>query len=344
MAEPRFDVAIVGSGPLSLLLAAELVRIHGKRVARIGNVPSLQRLPRQVSICLPLATRPSTWRLVDTGLAEAREVLPGDGSEPLLAATEVLVTADLAASRTGLDHMAHMALGHGLKARARDTGWLFSRVPVLRDQALYEAHGMAGAASAVTYPATDVRLEIADGSATLSAGDTQIDAGLIVLVDDAALIELLPTELWPEPLRLQSITSTLTAPTSPIAAPVVHAFDRGVTLVRRDGNAVLAIIAGDADLETRLGSMFAGPFPIRRMATSRSHRVASLDGAPVVGPLAAGRIFIAAGLGSAAPFFGGPLARAITGTSGDAETAWFTAHAPGSDRTQVAELSTRVLT
>ena len=138
----------------------------------------------------------------------------------------------------------------------------------------------------------------------------------------------------PSPLLAHAMTSTLLV-SRPLPTPIRRFPDRGVTLLARPGNTVLALVSGDADVDARLASCLPGPFPTKRLATTRYRRLATRDGAPVIGKV--GKQFMVAGLGDASPFFAPALARLIAGVTEPDEKRWFAAHEPGKTRTAIAD-------
>ena len=113
-----------------------------------------------------------------------------------------------------------------------------------------------------------------------------------------------------------------------LAAPVMRYPDRGVTLVQQPDRSVLALISGERDIEARLGACLPGPFPLPRRATTHFSRLATTDGAPLIGRLRPSKLLILAGLGDAAAFFAPPIARLLAGMPKEAEKTWFSAHDP----------------
>ena len=313
----EFDVAIVGTSLLSGLLAGVLARDHGKKVVRVGRSHSAQRLPRSLDLALPLATRPETWQLLRKAEAETRTLLGSIGVPESASFTEIELIADLLPTTIALDHHAHMAFGYDHQVRRTPTGWAFRHVSKLDAEAI------------------DRRLPewlTATGAATLDAGP--VDAATTVLADDDAIFDAIAEADRPAPLLSQAMTSTLLVSRAQ-PAPIRRFADRGVTLVSRPGNTVLAIISGEPDVDARLASTLPGPFPIKRLATTRYHRFSTRDGAPVIGKV--GKQLLIAGLADAAPFFAPALARLIAATAEPAEKRWFAAHDPSKARTAIAD-------
>lgn len=309
MSSESFDFAVIGASAFAVRLAATLGRT--KRVVLIGRRPSPQRLPRSLDLALPMATRPETWRQLRLGAGESVARL-----------TAVAIVTDTAASAAALDHVAHMALAYGLPGRRRTSGWSFPKVPAF----LGERYTGEWRESAELGFDTEGRARISD-----------LDAAQIVLADDAAILDLLPENRRPEALSVQPMTTTLTLATKRLALPIMAFPDRGVTLVQRTADSILALVSGDADVEARLASTLPGPFPVRRTATSRFRRLMTRDGAPLMGPLAGSNIMICAGLWDAGPFFAPAIARFLLGESSVDEAGWVSAHNPAASRALHAE-------
>ena len=328
MPETAFDIAILGSSPLSGLLAGVLVRDHHKRVIRIGRRASPQRLPRTLDLALPLATRPQSWRLTREAEAETSALLAAIGAPAAITANDVVVIADTAASSAAMGHAAHMALGFGLVVRPRDGGWTFRGVAVLQPAALDDKlFAWLTNLGVTSVDNADAELRyLKSGVAELWLPDGRVDAPQIVLADDAALLDHLPEAQRPATLLPRSMTATLTA-SRRLAAPVMLFPDRGVTLVQRDATTVLALVSGDRDVEARLATALPGPFPVQRLATSRFRRIVSTDGAPLIGRLKPSKLFVVAGLQSAA-FFAPALARLLAGETRADDKRWFLSHDP----------------
>jgi hypothetical protein len=313
----EFDIAIVGTSLLCSLLAGVLARDHGKKVVRIGRPRSAQRLPRSLDLALPLATRPETWRHLRRAEAETRTLLGSIGVPESAAVGEVELVADLPPTASALDHLAHMALGHDHRVRRTATGWAFRQVTKLDAEAIERRLG---------------EWLTAAGAATIDDG--AVDATTTVLADDDAIFDGIAEADRPAPLLSQAMTSTLLV-SRPLPAPIRRFADRGVTLVARPGSTVLAIVSGEQDVDSRLASTLPGPFPMKRLATTRYRRFTTRDGAPVIGKL--GKQVLIAGLADAAPFFAPSLARLIAGSSEPEEKRWFAAHDPAKDRTAIAD-------
>ena len=315
----EFDVAIVGTSLLSGLLAGVLARDHGTKVVRIGRPLSAQRLPRGLNLALPLATRPESWRMLRQAEAETRTLLGSIGVPDSVGATEAEFVADLPDTFAALDHLAHMAVGYGHQVRRATTGWGFRRVTMLDPEPIEKRLG---------------EWLLATGTASIEDGS--VDATLTILADDDAIFDTLAEADRPAPLVSQAMTSTLLV-SRPVPVPVRRFPDRGVTLLARPGNTVLAIVSGETDVDARLASTLPGPFPMKRLATTRYRRFTTRDGAPLIGKV--GQQLVIAGLGDTAPFFAPSIARLVAGTAQDDESRWFAAHDPARDRTGIADFA-----
>ncbi len=314
----EFDVAIVGSSLAAGLLAGVLARDHGGKVVRIGRPHSAQRLPRSLNLALPLATRPESWRMLRAAEAEARALLGSIGVQNTMATTEVELVSDLPDTAAMLDHLAHMAVGFGHQVRRTGAGWALRRVAMLQPEIIEKRMAEWLLAAGVT--------SIDEGTA---------DAALTVLADDDAILDTLAERRRPGQLIAQAMQSTLIAASRPLPVPVRRFPDRGVTLMARPGNSILAIVGGEQEVDARLASTLPGPFPMTRLATTRYRRFVTGDGAPLIGKI--GKNFVVAGLGDAMPFFAPALARLIAGAPREDEKRWFAGHTPRKDRRAVAE-------
>ncbi|MBI4922482.1 MAG: hypothetical protein HY834_12095 [Devosia nanyangense] len=340
MADNGFDVALFGSTPLARLVAGILARDHGRRVLLIGREASPQRLPRTIDSALPAATRPETWSLLRAGELETLRLLGSIGAAEAVSRITVAVHGDTEATAVALAHIAHLAMGFGMAGRSTGPVHTFRDVALLNADALSPKLAPWLASLGVTAADSDAAQLgfLKSGAAELTVSGERVAAAQIVLADDPALLDLLPEAQRPEQLIVQPMTATLTAPTRRLPAPVVRWPARGITLLRRPGDSVLALIDGDTDTETRLASALPGPFPLARLATSRFRRVVTTDGAPLIGRLKPSKLTILAGLGDAAVFLAPAIARWLAGVSSDDEKRWFAARDPARpSRETVAE-------
>ncbi len=333
-----YDFAIAGATPLAGLLAGLLARDHGKRVVRVGRRPSAQRLPRGLDLGFVWATRPQSWELLERGVRETLPLLRILGPDTDAAAADTTITADIPATANALSHIAHMAAGYGVHVGHSADRWTFRGLPLLRAETVEDRlERWLATLHVAQVGGAGWRLDFENsGAARLMSGEETIEADQVVLADDAALLEL-PEAMRPPMLSVHSVMATLTGATARLPSPVMWFADRGVTLAQRSAEQILAWVSGDTDAELRLASAFAGPFPIRRLATSRYRRVTSRDGAPLIGRLKTSRVFVMADLGSAAAFFAPPLARLLAGAAEGAEKRWLLAHDPSREREPIAE-------
>ena len=76
---------------------------------------------------------------------------------------------------------------------------------------------------------------------------------------------------------------------------------------------------------------------MKRLASTRYRRIATTDGAPVIGRLKGTKQFVIAGLGDCAPFIAPAVARFLAGKSEGSEKRWLLAHDPARLRATVAD-------
>ncbi len=305
-----YDFAIIGSSPLAALLAGLLAHDHRRQVLRVAEAVSPLRLPRAIDIALPFATRPETWRLLRRAEAETIALMKSIEFADAIVRTPLKIVADRPDTQSTLAHMRHVAAAYG--ADLRQVSRLVRPVPLDGSEV---AHVDASRAM-LTFRST--------GAAEIAIDGEVAPIGQIVLADDAAILAHLPDR--PGALHAEPMTATLTAPARRLAAPIMIFPDRGVTLLQRDDLAILGLVSGEGEIEARLASCLPGPFPLARRATSHFRRVATDDGAPLIGRLDPSGLLVIAGLGDASAFFAPPLARLLAGKSSADEQAWFAAH------------------
>ena len=316
---PSFDFAIHGSGLVSALLAGVLARDHGKSIVRIGRRPSAQRLLRHLDLALPLSARPETWGMARRAEAETRALLAAIGTPEGWSEIEVGLVADTAATASALDHAMHLAHGFGHQIGRLPNGWALRRVALLHPEFLGDA----------------LAKWLADVG-VVSQDEGPAEAGQTVLTDDGAILEHFAEETRPPALAAEAMTATLVVAPRSLPVPLQHFPDRGVTLLRRPGNAMLALVRGENDVDARLASTLSGPFPMKRLATTHYRRIAT-DGAPIIGRI--DQTFVVAGLGEPGAFLAPALARFLAGKSEDDERAWFATHDPARPRDAIADIA-----
>jgi hypothetical protein len=315
---PSFDFAIHGTNLLSALLAGVLARDHGKKIVRIGRRPSAQRLPRHLDLALPRSARPDSWHRMREAAVETRDLLGQIGTPEGWSETEAALVADTAASTAALDHVIHLAHGSGHQVARLPNGWALRRVALLHPEFL-----------------GDSLAKWLSEAGVVSQDEGPGDAAQIVLADDAAVLDHFAEAQRPTAIVAEPMTATLLAAPRGLSSSMQYFPDRGVTLLRRPGNAVLALISGEREVEARLASTLSGPFPIKRLATTRYRRVVT-DGAPLIGRI--NEAFVVAGLGDAAGFFAPALARFLVGKSEGDERKWIAARDPAQPRDAVADV------
>jgi hypothetical protein len=334
-AQTAFDVAVFGSSAAALLVAGLLRTAHGKSVVLVGEGPSSWLLPRRFDLALPVATRPETWRLLKSGLAETRKLLGGIGRN-LVGRVDPVLVAERPATLEAIAHMRATLSGFGFSMERVADRTLAEPAAAfcLRDVASLEpAAGPAIAAWAAqhevrTWRGTDGTVILRrNGLVQLTGPAGSFEAERAVLMDDAALLAHLSPEEVARLFASQACRSIRTEPAAALTAPLLRYLDRGVSLSQPGkGMSVTAIVSGQAEHAARLGSTLSALAPLRRIAEARYQRLESRDGAPLVTLARAPRSLVVAGLGDAAAFFAPALARHIAGVAVEAEAAFFAAH------------------
>lgn len=350
MADTSFEYVVCGSTPLAGLVAGLLATAHGKRVCRFGENWSPYRLPRRFDLSVMPVTRPETWALLKRESAETLKLI-GSLGRGLFERVDPLFVAETPASTDRLGHVRWMAAGFGFAAeRAVDRGITETgTICRIRDGAML--------LSGKIEPALDAWLEKAgvphvnaaeaklalkrDGGATITAGDSSIEAANVVLADDDAILGHLPASDRHRLLVVESGTSVLTEPAKSLGAALIHYLDRNVMVQQRaNKGAVTALATGDADsAAARIGASLASLGRLRRSGQSVFRTVATADGAPLLGRMGKTKALVLAGLGPSAAFLAPTLARYIAGAADAEEQAWLEARdvARAGSRQAVAE-------
>ena len=143
----------------------------------------------------------------------------------------------------------------------------------------------------------------------------------------------------PAALVAPAMTASLVVAPRGLPVPIQIFPDRGVTLAQRGDGTVLALASGAEAVAPRLAACLAGPFPMKRLASTRYRGLATRDGAPLVGRLKRTRTVVIAGLGSTGAFLAPVLARLIAGTPEADEKRWAAAHHPSAPRAALADFA-----
>lgn len=333
MTGARADFAIVGSTPTARLVAGLLASAHGRSVVLSGESQSGYRLPRGVDLSVAPITRPETWALLKSGLPEALKLISRIGGRRAWSRVDPIVFSEAAAGKEALAHIRHMALAFGHAAErvpaadigASRDGLLLRDAVLLHRAALEVALDKWLDQNGVRRLGDGEMLTVrADGSAELVAGEDRIEIAQTVLADDPAIIGHVPPAQWPS-LLLRQVASTIqTEPTRPIAAPVMHRLDTGLTLVQQQsGRGIAAMGPGAIDpFAAALGVLLGKERQFRQAGQSSYETLLAMDSAPAVGRLGGTGPDVLAGLGPSGAFLAPAIARWLCGKAMPAEDAW----------------------
>ena len=353
MSQDRFDYCIVGSTPLARLLAGLLAGTHGRSVLLQEGPHSGHGLSHGLDLSVMPLTRPESWALLGAGIAETLRLVTRIGGRGAYSRIDPILFADHAAGQQALGHIRHMAAAHGVAAEMTPSrflgegrqGLLLRDAVMLRRAALEPALEPWLTQAGVVPLAADAPLVIAaDGSSRTTHAGADIAIAQTVLADDAAIVSRVPGALWPGLLHRVPVSTILTVPARPLAAPVMYQLDDGIVLRQQPGGGVLASGPGDvAALSERLGAVLDAALLAVHAGQASTTRLATTDGAPAVGRLAGHGADVVAGLGPVGAFLAPALARWLCGAALPAEAAWFGARVvdrpPGAS--PVAEFGSR---
>lgn len=327
------DFAILGSTPLARLVAGLLASAHGKSVLFGGESQSAYRLLRGLDLSVAPVTRPESWALLKALLPETLRLVSRIGGRRAWSRIDPIVFTESAAGREALGHIRHMALGFGHAAEpvppaaigpGRD-GILLRDTVLLHRPALETGLDQWLEQSGVRRIAPHESLRIEpDGRAELAGGDSSIAIGQTILADDAAIIAHLAPAQWPALLARRGASTIFTEPTRPIAAPVMHRLESGLTLVQQqDGRGIAAMGPGSIDpFAAALGILLGRERDFRRAGQSSYETLVTMDGAPALGRVGGGGPDVLAGLGPSGVFLAPAIARWLCGRAEPAEAAW----------------------
>lgn len=326
MAEPPFDLAVLGSALLAPLLAGLLAGSHRKRVVLLCDQPVPLRLSRSFALSVAPLTRPRTWALLKRTAPETLKLVRGLGPG-LHVRVDPLMTAASEVGREALGHIRHAAAGFGIPAERKGEAVLFRDAVLLRQGPLTGAMEPWLSRTGVVRPPRGATTTIRrDGTVRIDSGRNAIEAVQAILCDDAAIF----THLGPESDRLRVVqtTSILTAPALRLDTPVVFRLDSGLVAVQRRDGAIEAI-----GPDRSIGGLGQST----RLAARTSFRsLVTTDSAPLIGTVR-NRVVLA-GLGPTGAFLAPVLARFVAGAATDVERVWCLAHEPGKGRSAVADI------
>lgn len=334
MTEARVDFAVIGATPLARLVAGLLASAHGRSVLFVGESQSGYRLPRGLDLSAAAVTRPETWALLGHTVPEVLKLVARVGGRRAIRRLDPIVCAEGRLAREALAHVRHMAGAFGLAAE-RVPGTLLGpgREGIhLRDTALLsrpliepvlnrwlEQHGvLTGTAAIAVRP---------DGSGEARiAMDQRVEIGQVVLADDGAILAHLQVGTWPEVLLRRTASTIVTEPTAPIAAPVMHQLDSGLTLLQQSERGITALGPGALNpFLTALTVLLGDQRQVRQAGQSSYVQVVPADGAPVAGRVHGRGPDVLAGFGPTGAFLAPAIARWLCGQGNAAENAWFAA-------------------
>ncbi|MDB5613921.1 MAG: hypothetical protein JWQ22_1574 [Devosia sp.] len=335
MNQTHADFVIVGSTPLSRLVAGLLASAYGKSVIFAGESQSAYRLPRGVDLSVAAITRPETWDMLKPLVAETLKLISRIGGRSARSRVDPILFAEDEVGKIALAHVRQMALafGHAAEPIGEKTLRLGRDGIILRDAVLLHGPALESSLDRWLQQHRVRRLGSAEtlsirpnGSAEVVSGDERVEIGQSVLADDMAILKHVPIAQWPSLLQRQLTSTVFTEPTRLIAAPVMLQLDSGLTMVQQPNRGITAMGAGSMDaFAARLGVLLGGKREFRQAGQSSYHSVIASDAAPAVGRLGGVGSDILAGFGPTGAFFAPAVARWLTGVASPVENAWFAA-------------------
>lgn len=341
------DFAIVGSDPLSAVLAGLLAGAHGQRVVLLKDRAASERLPRTAYLSCPLATRPETFALAGENAQEVRQLLTSIAGRHVLANVSPLCVAQSEAGSAALGHMMHMAgyFGWDMDRVGGDSAYRHSAYRIrgahwVRPRLLWASLGKWLEKSGVTVrDAGNAEVQNRrDGSARVSDGVDIFDAGQLVLSDGEALLQYGHKADLGQHFMQTWATALLTEPAE-MQEQVVLEPGTGFCGWRQANGTIAAIAPAAFEATCDLvATNLDAPTPLRRAGVAAYRTVTPRIPAPLVGRLVRSGVWAVAGLGMSGLHLAPSAARLMVGRARDAETRYFEARSPATDRTLVADM------
>jgi hypothetical protein len=348
MNHTHLDFLVIGGTLQARLVAGLLASVHGKTVAFQGESQSGYRLPRGLDLSAAPVTRPQTWALLQSAAPELLKIVSRIRRRGSYTRLDPIFFADGALHQEAIAHVRHMASAFNFGAERVPASLLGPGRDgmVLRDAVLLHAAALEPALDRWLETQRVQRLELgaevsvhADGTAKVLTDGETFEVGQTVLADDASIIRHVPDDQWPPLLSVQPSTTILTQPTAPIAAPIMHQIDTGMTLHQFGERGISAMGPGDIDaFSVRFTDLLGRERPFRQAGQSSYPRLVTADGAAAVGRNGGGGPDLLAGFGFQGAFLAAPVARWLCGASSGAEADWFANRLVNREHAKVADL------
>ena len=340
--------AVIGSSPLAHFLAGLLAGAQQGKVALVADPHSSFRLARGIDLSVAAITRPETWALLRPTTAETLRLLGKAGAKRAIERIDPLFAGETASGAAALSHIRHMAAAFdydaepvrtpkatsGLSLRFRDA------VLLDRSQLVPLLENWLDRSGVIRRGARTVTLSASSEGTTVTLGQESINAGSVILADDAAITAHFPSNQREQIFLSTPALSMLTEPLGTLAAPVTVLTDRDLVLSQGGGRGVWAMGFGRTeDVLGKVGAHLEGYGALRRTGQSVFRALRSRDGAPVIGQVGGAGPLVIANLGWSGFFLVPALARWIAGQASETETQYFSARAPQGSaiRSEVSE-------
>lgn len=346
MKSNQYDLAVFGSTPSALFLAALMAEDQSRRIVLVHNPATTVRLMRGLDLSVGAMTRPETWRRLAEGVEETRRRLAAGNAGHCLERGDVVMMRSGEAGRAVLGHLRAVAGAHGLAierfAAPAGPAWeeagIAAHAILFRDawrldgdraaEGLAGWHGRAGVRR-IGIGEVEELLFTRDGDVRMTVGGERVVGGEAVLADDEMILEHANEPDFKGVLTAGPNTGLLTEPVAerlPGRVPVV--LGEGFAALQGASGALAAICEGPggpgAARLLRYLPMFDGA---RLAGRSRFVALGAADGAAAVGRGKTRRCWIVGGLGETGFFLMPGLARFIAGRPSADEKAYWHARA-----------------
>ncbi|WP_029042686.1 FAD-binding oxidoreductase/lyase [Cucumibacter marinus] len=344
MTSQHYDLAVLGSDPFALFLAALLHEDHSRKVILIHNPANRRRLARRFDAAAGAYARPGMWRLLTEGATESRKRLRTAKAQGGLTRLDIALRLG---DKAALGHV--QALAETVRKAAEplvgvpadfagnhQAGLIFRDVDFVDRLAMRSRmddwHQRLGLEQ-LSLGTVDSINFVRDGGVRIARGEDRITSDDAVLAGGAMMLRHASPEDTSQALRKQVFTAYLLEPGAvrlPQQIPVW--LDDRIALQQRPDLAIACVVRGDREEAARtLLDAMPGLAELKIAGRGRFERLVTADAAPIAGKGRAIRHWLLAGLGTGAFFLAPSLARLIAGEASDIEQEFWRARTPFRD-------------
>lgn len=333
----HYDFIIVGSSPLSAVLAGVLSQSHGARVGWIGEFRHQLRPQNGFDISADALTRPETWQMLRTCVPQAVQILSQIGDGKVVERVDTLMVSKTNAGEEALAHIRNIAPAYDVRAEREANSENFRAGYRFRDMTRVLRRPLIAALPAwlkkqkvEQLSAKDLNfVSQRDGLVRVEAPGQKLLSKAVWLCDNEALMSYARPDDLEKMFMQRAMTSLLLEPTKALQSAVIYSIDTGLTIYQRASGALDCVGWGTSDsVGTAAASLLAHDTPLRLAGKSHFQVLKSRDGGSIVGAPRAGGVFYLGGFGTTGLFQIPAIARFLADAASPFEIAYFSSRAP----------------